>query len=134
MGKVKNKAGVVAYRKNSKKNIEVLLVSARKHKNSWVFPLGTVEKNESLKEAAARECVEESGYIVEVQKKIGSFKHNKKKSENLFTFYSATVVDETDDYEKDRKRIWVELSELQETVTEFLSEIAEKFINIKLVN
>ena len=134
MSKRKNKAGVVAYKENSRGNIKVLLVSSRKYKNSWVFPVGTVEKNETLQQAAIRECEEESGYVVKIEKKIGSFIQKKIESENIFTFFSATVLDETDDYEKDRERVWVDLEKLPHTVAVFLAEIAYKFINLKLVN
>ena len=62
----KEKAGVVVYRQREGDEPLVLVVSARKFKNQWVFPVGSVEKDESLEAAAKRECEEESGSGVEV--------------------------------------------------------------------
>ena len=73
--KVRKKAGVVAYKytkkytKNDKEPL-VLLVSARKVKGTWVFPVGGIDPGETPEIAAARECEEESGYCVEIGKKL----------------------------------------------------------------
>ncbi|NIP30805.1 MAG: NUDIX domain-containing protein [Candidatus Dadabacteria bacterium] len=134
MKKIKNKAGTIAYRNNDSGNIEVLLVSSRKHKDSWVFPVGTVEKNETLEQAAKRECVEESGYIVELENNIDTTTIENPDEINIFTFFSARVIGETDDYEKDRKRIWIDLNLLSDKVAEFLVDTANKFKSMTLVN
>jgi len=125
---VKNKAGVVVYRENDKGETEVLLVSARKHKGSWVFPVGTVEDHETLQVTAARECEEESGYIVEVEDEVGTVKNSNKNGINYYTFYKARVLQETDDFEDDRERRWVELGELQENIADIFLPIAKDFI------
>ena len=127
MTKTKYKAGVVAYRKNGKGETEILLVSARKYKNSWVFPVGTVEKNETDEEAAIRECREESGYIVELEEKVGVYTTKKPNKETIFTYFSAHVAGQTDNYEKDRTRTWVKLDNLSEKVYDFLLEVVEDF-------
>ena len=125
---IKNKAGVVVYRENEKGELEVLLVSSRKNKGSWVFPVGTVEDHETLQVTAARECEEESGYIVEVEDEVGTVKNSNKHAVNYFTFFKATVLRETEDYEKDRERKWVSLNELPESVATIFLPIAENFI------
>ena len=125
---IKNKAGVVVYRENDKGETEVLLVSARKHKGSWVFPVGSVEDHETLQVTAARECEEESGYIVEVEDEVGTVKNSNKNSINYYTFYKAKVLSETDDYEKDRERRWVGLNDLSENVADIFLPIAKNFI------
>ena len=125
---IKNKAGVVVYRKNDEGGTDILLISARKHKKSWVFPVGTVEDHETLQVTAARECEEESGYIVEVEDEVGTIKDSSKNGTNYFTFYKAQVLDETEEYEKDRERMWVSSEDLTDKVAGIFMPIAEKFI------
>lgn len=129
MTKISRKAGVVAYRKNEERGIEVLLVSSRRYPGTWVFPVGGIDEGETAEEAAARECVEESGYIVEIEEELDTVKINDGEITNEFTFYSAEVVEETEDYEKDRTRKWVKPSELEGTVVEVFIPIARKFLD-----
>ena len=126
--KVKHKAGVVLYRDSGSNGIEVLLVSSRKHKESWVFPVGTVEDHETLQETAARECEEESGYVVQTEDEIGVIQDKSGETPTFFTFYKASITGEKDDYEKDRERKWVGLEQLEETIAEIFSPIAKSFI------
>ena len=126
--KVKHKAGVVVYRENGNGGTEVLLVSARKHKGSWVFPVGTVEDHETLQVTAARECEEESGFIVETEDEIGTVQVNGNKESVFFTFYKAVVTGENEEYEKDRERKWVSMESLEQTVAEIFKPIAISFI------
>lgn len=125
---VKEKAGVVIHRKNKEGNVEVLLISARKFSDSWVFPVGTVEKGETLREAAARECAEESGYIVKTGKEIGSELIGENGAKNRFTFYSAETTGRETEYENDRKRLWVNLEELKDKIAPVFVGFADKFI------
>ncbi len=125
---MKSKAGVVLYKKDGNGDIGVLLISARRYKNSWVFPVGTVEEHETLQVAAARECKEESGYIVEIEDEVGTVKTLNKDGENYYTFYKAGVLHKTDEYEKDRTIKWVKLDELPGTVAEVFRPIADAFI------
>lgn len=126
--KIVYKAGVVVSRK-SEKGVEVLLVSSRKHKGSWVFPVGTVEEHETLQVTAARECEEESGYIVEVGEEIGSVKTEENDKINLFTFFGAKIIDKVDIYEKDRERIWVQTTDLKDKISDIFKPVAEIFLN-----
>lgn len=123
-----SKAGVVVYRKKKNGEIEVLLISARKHKGSWVFPVGTVEDHETLRVTAERECEEESGYIVEVEDEVGMVKIPSETTVGYYTFYKATVLQETDNYEKDRKRKWVGLDDLVENIADVFLPVAKSFI------
>ena len=125
---VKNKAGAVVYRENENGETEILLVSARKHKNSWVFPVGTVEDYETLQVTAARECEEESGYIVEVEDEVGTVQNSNSNGINYYTFYKARILRETDEYEKDRERLWVSSKELTDNIAELFVPIAKKFV------
>ena len=124
---VRHKAGVVVYRENDKGETEVLLVSSRKYKGSWVFPVGTVEDHETLQVTAARECEEESGYIVEVEDEVGIVKKETDDSLILFTFYKARVIDRNEDYEQDREIRWVVLDDLNDDVAEIFVPVALNF-------
>ena len=126
--KVKQKAGVVVYRDSGSKGIEVLLVSSRKHKDTWVFPVGTVEDHETLQETAARECEEESGYVVQTEDEIGVIQDKSGKTPTFFTFYKATITGEKEEYEKDRERRWVGKDKLEKAVAEIFLPIAKSFI------
>lgn len=128
MTKISRKAGVVAYRKDDRKAIEILLVSSRKYPGTWVFPVGGIDEGETAEEAAVRECVEESGYIVEIEEELDTVRIDDGDITNEFTFYSAEVAEETEDYEKDRTRKWVKPSELENTVAEVFRPVARKFL------
>lgn len=125
--KVIHKAGVVVYRTDETGNVEVLLVSSRKHKGSWVFPVGTVEDHETLQVTAARECEEESGYKVETEDEIGTVQVKDKDKTRYYTFYKAKITGETGEYEKDRERTWVNVRELKETVADIFFPVALNF-------
>ena len=118
------KAGVVVCRKNCGGDDEFLLVSSQKHKKSWVFPVGTVEKNESLKSAAIRECQEESGWIVKIPDETASAEIQDEFN-NCFTFFKATAVEDTGDYESGREVIWVNKSDLKKFLPRIFSSVVD---------
>jgi len=121
---IKHKAGVVAHRLSDDGRIEVLLVSARRHAGSWVFPVGTVDPGESLEQAAARECVGASGYRVETGEQLPSVDVTDEESTKRFTFFLARVAGEVDKWERDRTRRWVTSNELVGIVPEVFKSIA----------
>ena len=126
--KVKEKAGVVAYRLSEGSEPHVLVVSARKFKNQWVFPVGTVEKGEPLDAAARRECEEESGYRVELQSPLPPFDLAGNGSTKRFTFFLATVIGEVPSWETDRQRKWLPVSSLVAALPEVFQKIARQAI------
>ena len=125
--KMRQKAGVVAYKytKNYKEPL-VLLVSARKAKGSWVFPVGGIDPGETPKIAAARECEEESGYCVEIGKKLASIESCHGKKTARFTFFLATVSAEKETWETDRSREWVPLSQAKDRLPSLFHSVAEE--------
>ncbi|MCI5131703.1 MAG: NUDIX domain-containing protein [Candidatus Electrothrix sp. EH2] len=116
---MRKKAGVVAY-KYTEDDQEplLLLVTARKVKGAWVFPVGGIDPGETPEIAAARECEEESGYCVETGKKLSpvSSSSDSGKSDN-FTFFLATVSAEKESWETDRSREWVPLSQVKDRLS-----------------
>ncbi len=120
------KAGVVAIRPTATAEPEVLLITSRKHPHSWIFPVGTVEPGESLEQAAARECAEESGYTVEIGRLLAMLRLAGEAGEPAqpFFFFAASVTGECATYETDRQRRWVGLSQAVESVAEVFSPVA----------
>lgn len=106
------KAGVLLYRSAQFGLTEVLLISARKFPGSWVFPGGTRETGESEKQAAQRECEEESGYQVQMEGFVGKVNVNSVD----YSFFLARPLAQVEGYESDRQLKWVPLAELAETV------------------
>ncbi|MDU9048370.1 MAG: NUDIX domain-containing protein [Candidatus Electrothrix sp. Rat3] len=135
---VREKAGVVAYKytdnetDNKTDNHQeplVLLVSARKVKGSWVFPVGGIDPGETPEIAAARECKEESGYCVEIGKKLPPIESCEScggKQPARFTFFLATVSGEKKTWETDRSREWVPLSQAKDRLPSSFHSVAEE--------
>ena len=123
------KAGIVPYRKKHNRQnsgeVEILVVSSRKYPGQWVFPVGTVEKGESLARAALRECAEESGYSVELGEEIDTFIINSDGQSAKFIFFSGLVVKEHKVWENDRERCWCELSDVVGMVAQPFKNLAE---------
>jgi 8-oxo-dGTP diphosphatase len=80
--KFKNKAGCIVTKENNQ--TEVLLIY-RKDYDDWTFPKGHVEQGETLPEAAARETKEETGYSVDIQKKIDNIIYQHQRDGTTFT-------------------------------------------------
>ena len=118
------KAGIVAYRRTAQASFEILIITARQHHYSWIFPVGTVDPKETLEQAAARECMEESGYMVETGPLLKVLELDGERKTNRFSFFAAQVTGEVAEYETDRQRRWVPLSELTDTVAEAFSPVA----------
>jgi 8-oxo-dGTP pyrophosphatase MutT (NUDIX family) len=128
--KVRKKAGVVVYKyTENDKDPLVLIVSARKVKGSWVFPVGGIDPGETAKIAAARECEEESGYCVKIGEKltpIESCESCSGKKTARFTFFLATVTAEKETWETDRSREWVPLSQAKDRLPSLFHSVAEE--------
>jgi 8-oxo-dGTP pyrophosphatase MutT (NUDIX family) len=64
-------AGAIVVRA-AKDEPRVLLVTARRNPNNWIFPKGHIEDGESRKDAAIREAREEAGVDGKVAGRAGS--------------------------------------------------------------
>lgn len=125
--KIYRKAGVVVRRRGEGGGEdEILVVSARRHAGSWVFPAGTVEDGELPEQAAARECEEESGYAVKTGDEVGSVTVAGPGWTKKFTFFSASVVGEVERKEKDREVRWVRASLLEDRIAEVFAPVAAR--------
>jgi 8-oxo-dGTP pyrophosphatase MutT (NUDIX family) len=124
----KEKAGVVVYRQRKRDEPLVLVVSARKLKSQWVFPVGSVKKDESLEAAAKRECEEESGYQVDIGIRLPSIQLLENGTTKRFTFFLAEVVGETDQWEMDRKRRWLPVSQIADALPDVFQFVAREAV------
>ena len=102
----------------------VLVVTARKVKESMVFPVGTVENGETLESAAKRECAEESGYYVEIGQKLRTVEVSEGGKTTRFTFFLAKEVGEATTWEMDRKRVWLPLSKVVSSLPRVFQGVA----------
>ncbi len=122
------KAGVVLYRHQDEDEPHVLVVSARKFKNQWVFPVGSVKKGESLAQAAKRECEEESGYQVQIGQKLPPVQVSESGKTTRFTFFLATLAGESDHWETDRTRKWLPVSRVADVLPELFQQVARNAV------
>ena len=118
------KAGVVTYRQESDGTYAILIITARRQRDAWIFPVGTVDPGETLEQAAARECMEESGYTVRTGPLLKALDLASKSGRRRFSFFAAQITGEVDEYETDRRRRWVPLTQLVETVSEAFAPVA----------
>ncbi len=102
-------------------------MSSRKLSDSWVFPAGGVDYGETPAEAAERECLEESGYRVEIEQPLDIMVIEGEKRHILYTFFRARAIEDTGDYERDRKRKWCGIDDLPDTVAHMFREVAQSF-------
>jgi 8-oxo-dGTP pyrophosphatase MutT (NUDIX family) len=70
MAKIEQAGAIVV--RPGKSGPRILLVTARRNPNNWIFPKGHVESGETLKAAALREAREEAGVEGKVAAKAGS--------------------------------------------------------------
>jgi len=127
---LKKKAGVVVYSHRHGDEPFVLIVTSRKVAGSWVFPVGGVKKGESLKAAAKRECLEESGYHVDIGPRLSPVEISKENITTRFTFYLATVVGEAETWEMDRTRDWLPVSKLADMLPDIFRGVAHEAVQL----
>ncbi|CAI9758151.1 unnamed protein product [Fraxinus pennsylvanica] len=94
--------------------IEVLVISSQRKGKGMLFPKGGWEKDESIKEAALRETVEEAGVLGDVESELGkwSFQSN---NGNCYEgrMFPLLVKEQLELWpEKDvRQRVWISVRE-----------------------
>ena len=114
----------MAYRHEPDGTYAILIITARRQRDAWIFPVGTVDPGETLEQAAARECMEESGYTVRTGPLLKALDLASKNGPRRFSFFAAQVTGEVDEYETDRRRRWVPQAQLVETVSEAFAPVA----------
>ena len=82
----KHSAGGILFRDN-----EVLVIHWAEPRNSYDFPKGTIEENESAKIACVREVLEETGYAVTTKGLIGRTRYE-------YDWFDGTHIKKIVDY------------------------------------
>src|SRR3954469_15258431 len=74
--------------------LRVLLVTAKRQPNQWVFPKGHIERGETVEQAAVREVEEEAGVIATVNGPVGSLEFRNARGIVRAQFFLMTFVSE----------------------------------------
>jgi len=105
--------GVVVRGKGA--DFRVLLVTAKRQPNQWVFPKGHIERGESVEEAAVREVAEEAGVEATVSQPIGTLEFRNVRGIVRAQFFLMTFVSEGKPQE-DRRRAWFTAEEARQAL------------------
>jgi 8-oxo-dGTP diphosphatase len=82
----------------------ILLVTARRNPDNWIFPKGHVEDGETRRDAAVREAREEAGVDVDVAASAGSMSFDFGSSRYRVHYYVVTTEDRGKEREGRRLR------------------------------
>jgi len=85
-------AGVIAERADGK--IVLALRGENPGRGLWNLPAGFMEIDETVEQAAQRECFEETGLRVETEQLVGvwSYYHKEKQTAGVLVVYTARIV------------------------------------------
>jgi 8-oxo-dGTP pyrophosphatase MutT (NUDIX family) len=84
----------------------VLLVTAKRDPDRWIFPKGHVEKNETAEEAALREAREEAGVVGKCVGPAGVLEYRFLGAGFRVEYFLALLKREVGPPEKGRSRAW----------------------------
>ncbi len=116
-------AGAVIYKKE---NEYLFAVIHRPHHDDWSFPKGKADEKESIEETAKREILEETGLIVEFEKKLKSQEYKVNGKEKIVHYWLAKNMADVNFKANDEVD---ELKWLNKTeATKILSYKADRFL------
>ncbi|KAG4964046.1 hypothetical protein JHK82_040713 [Glycine max] len=120
----------------AQEELEVLVISSQKGKG-MLFPKGGWELDESKKEAALRETMEEAGVRGTVEGKLGKWSFKSKTRDTFYEGYMfPLLVQEQLEFwpeQNVRQRIWMSVSEAREVCQHWwMKEALERLVNRKL--
>lgn len=98
-----------------RKDDKILMVQEKKKKvyGLWNFPAGRVDEGESIVEAAKREVLEETGFVVEVGEQVGMY-HSGMDDPVVHHFYAEIISGELQFQEEELiDAQWFDYEELQ---------------------
>jgi len=119
MSKYFEKAGAIILRDNNGAKEVLLEYRGRENLRDWSFPKGGVEDGESHQEAAARECLEETGLEIEIVKELPEIYYsNEHDGDVRVKMYLAEVKagELRPEFEGDELK-WVPCSELMDILS-----------------
>ncbi|RDY04023.1 Nudix hydrolase 18, mitochondrial [Mucuna pruriens] len=117
----------------SQQDLEVLVITSQKGKG-MLFPKGGWELDESKKEAALRETIEEAGVRGTVEGKLGKWSFKSKTHDTFYEGYMfPLLVQEQLEFWPEqnlRQRIWMSVSEAREVCQHWwMKEALERLVN-----
>ena len=100
-------------------NNDVLLIKSNRYitqSEEWEIPAGRVEKGESLKDAAVRETLEETGYTISEPKLVYKYNPSIGSSDQVFTLFKAVAIEKEEDFDKNEvaEIAWVSRKKITE--------------------
>ncbi|XP_047312451.1 nudix hydrolase 18, mitochondrial-like [Impatiens glandulifera] len=116
------------------REVEVLVISSQRQGKGMLFPKGGWERDESMKDAAQRETMEEAGVMGIVQRRLGKWRFKSKSNEtdhegHMFPLLVEQQLDLWPEKEF-RQRIWMSVSEAKEACQQvWMLEALEEFEN-----
>ncbi|KAI3712684.1 hypothetical protein L1987_71246 [Smallanthus sonchifolius] len=134
--------GCIPYRIKSNKGenledvLEVLVISAQRKGKGMLFPKGGWESDESVKEAALRESMEEAGVFGTLERILGKWHFKSKSKDALYEGYMfpLLVKGQLDFWpEKDiRQRVWMSVPKAKEVCQQSWMKEALDLLVIRL--
>ena len=127
-------AGAVIYKKDTD---FLFAIIHRPHRDDWSFPKGKADENETIEQTAKREILEETGLIVEFEKKLKSRQYEVNGKEKIVHYWLARNLDEKDFENNDEvdELLWLSKSDALKTLSyeadRFLLEEACQELGIK---
>lgn len=108
---------------------EILLISDSKGE-IWTFPKGHTENGEDLEQVALREVKEETGYEVEILKKLSdvTYEHGQTSELIRVAMFQARVLELGPIIEKDIQSRWFPLEEAKRKVYHNLAFILDEVV------
>jgi len=100
---------------------EVLLIKSNRYitqSEEWEIPAGGVEKGESLRDAAVRETLEETGYTISEPQLVYKYNPSIGSSDQVFNIFGAVAIAKKEDFDQNEvaEIAWVS----KETIIEML--------------
>jgi 8-oxo-dGTP pyrophosphatase MutT (NUDIX family) len=90
---------------------KVLLVSAKRNPDNWIFPKGHIEKGESAEAAALRETKEEAGVVGNLIGPAGVLEYGFLGAKARVEYFLVQFARETGPPEDGRQRTWCGLED-----------------------
>lgn len=110
MPTVIRQSGAIVVRLDGKEP-QVLLVSAKRNPDNWIFPKGHIEKGESAEAAALRETKEEAGVIGRLIGPAGVLEYGFLGAKARVEYFLVHFGRETGPPEPGRQRTWCGLDD-----------------------
>jgi 8-oxo-dGTP pyrophosphatase MutT (NUDIX family) len=109
-------SGAIVVRLDAKEP-RVLLVTAKRNRQNWIFPKGHIEKGETPEVAALREAKEEAGVVGKLIGPAGTLEYRFLGVKARVEYFLAELMRETGPPEDGREKVWCGLEEALERLS-----------------